>query len=142
MLIYMNSNDPAISGYYNRLRGEIAVVLRDVDIIWSKLEKGKNDESIREELEQLKVMTEKNKKEINHELIKSLHREEITANRCTSIMNDIHYTFSITHNLIAIWLTMIAVYDEVPVSAERETELDDVAFNYDIVTMSHNKAEP
>jgi len=140
MLLYMNSNDPVISGYYNRLRCEIAVVLRDADIIWSKLEKGNDDGSIKEELEKLKAITKNNEKVINLMLIKSLHREEITASRCTSIMNDIHYTFSITHNLIATWLIMIAVYDEVPVNVEREAELDEVAFNYDVVTMSHYKA--
>jgi len=138
LLIHMNSNDPEIRRYYNRMRAEIAVVLRDVDIIWSQLERGMNDNSIEQKLDELLVVTKKHKEKVNRQLIKSLHREKLSPEMGTSIMNDIHYTFSITHNLITVWQTLLAVYDEYPVSAEREVNLDAIKFEYDVVTTGHS----
>jgi phosphate:Na+ symporter len=134
MQIHINSNDPEVKHQYDLLRTEIATVLRKMDKVWRRLSKGKYDSSINNKLDHLISSRKKREDKLNNQLIDTLHAHKISPQMCTSIMNDITYTFQIISNLIKVWQIMVALYDEMPVSSKREVEMDDFKWGYDVVT--------
>lgn len=134
MEVYINSPDPEIRHQYDLLRTEIALVFRKMDKVWRKLDKGKYDDAIKHKLDQLIANRKQREEDLNKQLIEVLHDHKISPQMCTSLMNDINYTFNIITNLITVWQIMVALYDEVPVSGKREVEMDGFKWGYDVVT--------
>lgn len=98
MLQYINSDNPHISGEYNRLRQRIAKVIRRLEKIRSK---GEVSTSILS-LDALKLTLEKNKGLLHERLGMLIRDDHISAEMAISLMTDSNYTYNIIHNLIQI----------------------------------------
>ena len=96
---YIASDNPEISGEYNRLRQRIAKVMRRLDRIRAS---GETSSTSILSLDALKLTLEKNMG-LLHERMNELIREgKVSAEMAISLMNDSNYTYSIIHNLIQI----------------------------------------
>ncbi|ATX80197.1 phosphate:Na+ symporter [Mariprofundus aestuarium] len=96
---YIASDNPEISGEYNRLRQRIAKVMRRLEKIRAS---GETSATSILSLDALKLTLEKNMG-LLHERMNELIRDgKVSAEMAISLMNDSNYTYSIIHNLIQI----------------------------------------
>ena len=96
---YIASDNPEISGEYNRLRQRIAKVMRRLEKIRAS---GETSVTSILSLDALKLTLEKNMG-LLHERMNELIRDgNVSAEMAISLMNDSNYTYSIIHNLIQI----------------------------------------
>ncbi|MFC1536787.1 Na/Pi cotransporter family protein [Pseudomonadota bacterium] len=98
MLLYIDSDNPAIADEYNRLRQRIAKVLRRLEKIRSQ---DVSTASILS-LDALKLTLEKNAGLLHGRLDELIREGHVSAEMAVSLMTDSNYTYSIIHNLIQV----------------------------------------
>ena len=96
---YIGSNNPAISGEYNRLRQRIAKVMRRLEKVRAS---GETNSTSILSLDALKLTLEKNMSLLHERMNELIRERNVSAEMAISLMNDSNYTYSIIHNLIQI----------------------------------------
>jgi len=98
MIKYLNSTNEHIKNQYNRIRRDLAELLRNINII----ETTEAEDEILLLLSKVKVHTEKYDILANGTLDTLIRERLITNEMATSLMNDSTYAYDISKNLIAM----------------------------------------
>ncbi len=113
---YTQSPNAAIRDQYNRLRLELAVVLRELTTIKSESQAGVS----RFSLDAVKLAIEEDDIIANGELDRLIRDNAISAEMATSLMNDSAYAYDVADNLIQMGRVLFAApgYDMQDVESE------------------------
>lgn len=121
LIRFINADDKAIRRAYDELRSQLAVIIRQLEDIRLADE---SDTAILS-LDALKLTNKEAHEAFNASVIDKIRRRIILPQQGTSLMNDSHYTHSITKNLIRAAQTLFASGPRDLAQAVRTVALDD-----------------
>jgi phosphate:Na+ symporter len=116
---YIASDNAAIQGEYNKIRGQLALTMRELAAV---REHGDDPLHILS-LNNIKVRMEQDDTTLNGVLERLIREEKITAEMATSLMNDASYAYHVTKNLVQMGEALYATGDLVMKQVEREISL-------------------
>lgn len=124
---YIASDNSYIHREYNQLRMELAEVLRELEIVRSE----SFDSSVILSLDTLKLRMKENDIALNHRLEELIRTGRITSQQATSLMNDSHYVYGVTKNVVHMGEVLFSTETTDIKQAERllrleEDELDNI----------------
>lgn len=118
---YLNSNNPAIRKEYNILRKELAEVLRELELVRTE----DRETSTLLSLDNLKLKMRENDNALNARLEKLIRARKINSQQATSLMNDSHYVYGVTKNLVHMGEALFSDESEAVKQAEKMLSLED-----------------
>jgi len=114
---YINSDNQFIRNEYNKIRMQLLSVLR-------RLEEARDGGDILS-LDNVKLEMKSNDSTANGTLEELIHKDKITAEMATSLMNDISYANDVTKNLVQMGEVLFATGDLDMKEVERSLILDE-----------------
>lgn len=118
---FTQSDNLAIRGQYNRLRLQLAGILRELAVIQSESATGISSFS----LDAVKLTIEEDDILSNGELDHLIRDNAISAEMATSLMNDSAYAYDVADNLIQMGRALFATQGQDPQDVESELLLND-----------------
>ena len=118
---YVASNNQYIRKEYNKLRLELAEVLREIEFVRSE----GSDTSTILSLDALKLKMKENDIALNSRLEKLIRDKSITPVQATSLMNDSNYVYSVTKNLVKMGEVLFSSESSDVKEAEEMLKLED-----------------
>ncbi len=118
---YLASHNPYIRDEYNKIRLQLASVLRRL----VEARDNAHDPTAVLELDTLKLEMERNDTTANGQLESLIRDGRITPQMATSLMNDYTYAYDVTRNLVQMGEVLFASGDLAEKEAERRISLDD-----------------
>ena len=119
--IYAISSTPKMREAYTKIRVELALLIRELELI--RLEA--QDENSIFSLDHLKLLMDEHLSNMNEWLASTIREELITPEMATSLMNDVSYATSIFKNLVQMGETLFVKRGRNLSEAERALELSD-----------------
>ena len=120
---YMLSDNDHIRKEYNRLRYQIAMILRE---IYRLREEDDYDHALAVlELDELKAEIQVTHVELNTRITEVLQDKQITPAMATSLLNDFNYADETSNNLIDIAQALMASHADLIAEAAQEVILDE-----------------
>jgi len=120
---YMLSDNPHIREEYNRLRYQIAMILRE---IYRLREEGDYDHALAMlEMDELKVEIQLEHRLLDQQIAVVLRNEQITPMMATSLLNDINYVDETARHLIDTAQVLLISHSDLVAEAAREVLLDE-----------------
>lgn len=119
--VYAMSDNPQMREAYTRIRVELCLLIRELEIIRLETE----DESALFSLDHLRLLLDEHISNMNKWLSQSIREELITAEMATSLMNDVSYAANIFRNLVRMGETLFVKRSHNLSDAERAILLDD-----------------
>ncbi|HEB95805.1 MAG TPA: Na/Pi cotransporter family protein [Sedimenticola thiotaurini] len=117
---YLASDNPYIRDEYNKIRLQLASVLRRL----TEARNNPDDPTAVLELDSLKLEMEENDSTANGVLESLIRDGRITPQMATSLMNDYTYAYDVTRNLVQMGEVLFATGDLEQREAERSITLD------------------
>lgn len=114
------SGSPAVVAEYDAIRGELATVLRDLEIVRAQGE----DSAAVLSLDELKIDMKQNDKARLRRLDEMVRGNKISAHVATSLINDSSYAYDVTKDLVKTGERLFSSADAGIRSAERSLALD------------------
>ncbi|MEJ2394366.1 MAG: Na/Pi symporter [Candidatus Thiodiazotropha sp.] len=118
---FTQSDNLAIRGQYNRLRLQLAGILRELAVIQSESATGISSFS----LDAVKLTIEEDDILSNGELDRLIRDNAISAEMATSLMNDSAYAYDVADNLIQMGRILFVTLGQDPQDVESELLLND-----------------
>ena len=125
LMQYGTSDNQYIRSEYNRIRGDLGEVLRQLDIA----RKSGDDPAAILALDNLKVEMEANDSTANGILEELIRDNRITPAMATSLMNDASYAYDVAKNLVQMGEVLFATGDLAMKEAGREIALTEEELN-------------
>ena len=120
---YMLSDNEHIRTEYNRLRYQIAMILRE---IYRLRGEGDHDHALAMlEMDELKAEIQSNHSELDKRITEVLRDDHITAMMATSLMNDFNYVDETSRNLLDTAQALLISHADLVAEAAREVVLDE-----------------
>ncbi len=116
---YMNSENEDIKREYNKIRKDIAELLRTIDQV-SKID-SEDEASIL--LSRAKILMEEQDVIVNNKLDNLIRENKITQEMATSLINDSTYAYGISRDLIAMAEILFMQSNEMVITEEEAEEL-------------------
>lgn len=117
---YIISDNEYIRAEYNRIRVYLGSVLRQISVVQNSAD---NPIAILS-LDSIKLDMEENDSTANGMLEELIHKDRISPQMATSLMNDSAYVRDVTKNLIQMGEILFATGDQTMKEAERAISLD------------------
>ena len=119
--IYAISSNPKMHEAYTKIRVELALLIRELELI----RHDNQDENSIFSLDHIRLLMDEHTTNMNEWLANSIREELITPEMATSLMNDVSYATSIYKNLLQMGETLFVKRGRNLSDAERALELDD-----------------
>jgi len=132
---YAFSDNTNIRSEYNKLRVQIAGLLRELELIRHQ----DPDEHSILSFDVIKAEINDADNSLNERLIRLIHNKKITPLMGTSLINDSGYTMDICQNLIAMGESLFVSQDAKKSSVEREISLTEDEINEAIVNRDRSE---
>ena len=118
---FIQSDNPHIRAEYNRIREQIAAILRELN----EARQADDAELPMLALDALKLSIEESDDQVNARLVELIHGNKVTPAMGTSLMNDTTYAYNISRNLIEMGQILFSPRDDDEADTEREVVLDE-----------------
>lgn len=122
---YADSNNSVIKEQYNRLRMQIASLVRSLELI--RTAESKDIPSLM--IDQLRLETETRYTQQNESINEMIRKRQITADMAVSLMNDKAYVYNISRKLIEMGYTLFIQQNKDLSNAEKSIQLDQGELN-------------
>lgn len=122
---YADSNNSVIKEQYNRLRMQIASLVRSLELI--RTAESKDIPSLM--IDQLRLETETRYTQQNESINELIRKRQITADMAVSLMNDKAYVYNISRKLIEMGYTLFIQQNKDLSNAEKSIQLDQGELN-------------
>ncbi len=121
LLGYSNTQNSVIKTQYNRLRVQVASLLRELESI----HRAETDDLPSLMIDQLKLDSDSRYSEQNLQINQFIRERKISAEVATSLMNDQAYVYNVSRKLIEMGQTLFVKQNKELSSAEKIVQLDD-----------------
>jgi phosphate:Na+ symporter len=121
LLGYSNTQNSVIKTQYNRLRIQVASLLRELESI----HRAETDDLPSLMIDQLKLDSDSRYSEQNLQINQFIRERKISAEVATSLMNDQAYVYNVSRKLIEMGQTLFVKQNKELSSAEKIVQLDD-----------------
>jgi phosphate:Na+ symporter len=119
----MLSDNEHMRTEYNRLRYQIAMILRE---IYRLRDEGEHDHALALlEMDELKAEIQSNHSELDKRITEVLRDDRITAGMATSLLNDFNYVDETSRNLLDTAQALLTSHGDLVAEAAREVVLDE-----------------
>ncbi len=120
---FMLSDNEHMRTEYNRLRYQIAMILRE---IYRLRDEGEHDHALALlEMDELKAEIQSNHSELDKRITEVLRDDRITAGMATSLLNDFNYVDETSRNLLDTAQALLTSHSDLVAEAAKEVVLDE-----------------
>ncbi len=121
LIIYTESSNPKMHKAYTKIRVELALLIRELEMI--RLEN--EDERSLFSLDHLRLLMDEHVMNMNEWLANAIREDTISPEMATSLMNDVSYATHIFRNLVQMGETLFIKHGQDLSDAERAVVLDE-----------------